>query len=228
MTDQRPFDAVLFDFGGTLFGHVTGPQLVTDAATAIGVHLDQQTAAGVWTEIDRAAMDPEELALGRDLDATVWSERWTVLYELADRVADGLGAAIDRSMHDPWAWIPHADAIPTLSALERSGVPIGVVSNTGWDVRSPFVVRGLDRLVTSFVLSCEVGAVKPDVAIFRTACAAVRSDPRRTLFVGDNPVTDGGAVVAGLTALVVAQAGLGEPHGLVGAGRLAGAAIEPD
>ncbi len=222
----RPFDAVLFDFGGTLFGHTEGPLLVAQAARSIGLHLEPGQADDLWTEIDRAAMATEEVALGRDLDATVWRERWTALYGLADRAAAGLGAAIDAAMHDPWAWIPHDDAVPTLEALHHSGVPVGVVSNTGWDIRAPFAVRELEPLVTAFVLSYEVGAAKPDPAIFEAACAAFSSPPARTLLVGDNPVADGGAAAAGLTVLIVPPAPLGAAHGLLGAARLAGVTVD--
>lgn len=216
MTDG-PFDAVLFDFGGTLFDHVTGAELVAESARDIGVQLPEGEADALWTEIDRAAMDPAEIALGRDLDASVWSTRWTELYGIADRAAPGLGAAIDAAMLDPWAWVPHADAVPTLEALHQGGTAVGVVSNTGWDVRAPFEVRALDHLVASWVLSYEVDMVKPDPTIFRLACESVGATPARTLFVGDNPVTDGGAVSAGLQVLLVPPVALGAPHGLVGA-----------
>ena len=126
-------------------------------------------------------------------------------------------------MHDPWAWVPHADAVPVLEALQRAGVAVGVVSNTGWDVRAPFAVRSLEGLVSAFVLSYEVGLVKPDPAIFRLAWESVGSDPSRTLFVGDNPVTDGGAVSVGMGVLLVPPARVGAAHGLAGAAVLAGA-----
>ncbi|MDQ6696678.1 MAG: HAD family hydrolase [Actinomycetota bacterium] len=223
MNATRSFDAVLFDFGGTLFGHTTGPQLVVEAARTIDVDLAPEVAVSLWADIDAAAMDPEEVALGRDLDASVWQTRWAVLYGLADRAAAGLGAAIDATMNDPWAWLPHADAVPVLETLQAADVAIGLVSNTGWDVRAPFAVRGIERFLGNVVLSYEVGLVKPDPAIFLLACEAAGSIPSRTLFVGDNPWTDGGAIAAGLGVLLVPPAALGAAHGLMGAARLAAA-----
>ena len=147
--------------------------MIVDAARRLGTEVEPDEAAGVWAEIDQAAADPEEAALGRDLDEEVWQARWSVLYGLADRLAPGLGAAINSAMHDPWAWLPYADTVPTLEALATAGIPVGVVSNTGWDVREPFAVRGLDRLVSSFTLSCEIGVAKPDRSIFTAACASL-------------------------------------------------------
>lgn len=223
MNEPRAFDAVLFDFGGTLFGHRSGPELVAGAARTIDVELPEGLAESLWADIDAAAMHPDEVALGRDLDASVWQRRWTALYGLADRAVAGLGAAIDTAMNDPWAWVPYADAVPVLERLHHADVRVGVVSNTGWDVRGPFAVRGLEHLVEAVVLSYEVGVVKPDPAIFHLACQAVGAEPSRTLFVGDNPVTDGGAVTAGLGVLLVPTVPPGAEHGLLGAARLVGA-----
>ncbi|MCU1352556.1 MAG: hypothetical protein JWM05_1765 [Acidimicrobiales bacterium] len=214
---SRPAVAgVLFDFGHTLFAHAPGAEVVRTAAASLAAPLTAAQATELWQEIDAAAMDPTEVALGRDLDDAVWRDRWAVLYGLADRVAVGLGAAIDRSFHDPWAWVPYADTEATLRALAAAGVPVGILSNTGWDIRAPFRVRGLDAHVTAFTLSWEVGAVKPDPAIFRAACAAIGVDPSHTLMVGDDAIADGGAPAAGLADLLLVDPAtpLGATHGL--------------
>ena len=213
----RPeIDAVLFDFGHTLFAHAPGPEVLVTEAAALGHPLSPAEAAVLWQEIDAAAMDPAEVALGRDLDGEVWRTRWPVLYGLADRVVPGLGAAVDRSFHDPWAWIPYADTAEALESLAEAGVAAGVVSNTGWDVRTPFAVRGLDRWVASFTLSYECGAAKPDPAIFHAACRALGTAPERTLMVGDDPVADRGAHAAGLAGVVLVDPTTprGAPHHL--------------
>lgn len=194
---------VLFDFGHTLFTHADGPHVVRTEAIGLGVDLSPAEAAEVWAEIDAAAMAPDELARGRDLDDAVWRDRWAVLYGLADRVVDGLGAAIDRSFHDPWAWVPYPDTEPVLQALDDAGLAVGVVSNTGWDVRAPFQVRELDRLVQAFTLSYECGAVKPDARIFEVACGSLGLPPERVVMVGDDRRADGGALDAGLADLVL-------------------------
>jgi len=197
---------VLFDFGHTLFTHDDGPEVVRAEAAGLGVDLSADDVAAVWAEIDAAAMAPEEVALGRDLDDAVWRDRWAVLYGLADRVVEGLGAAIDRSFHDPWSWVPYPDTEPVLESLRAAGIPVGVVSNTGWDVRDPFRVRGLDRLVRSFTLSYECGAAKPDARIFQAACRSLDLEPAHVLMVGDDPVADAGALAAGLADLVLVDA----------------------
>ena len=202
-TAGEPIAGVLFDFGHTLFTHVAGPDVVRVEALGLGVDLTADEAAEVWAEIDEAAMAPGEVARGRDLDDAVWRDRWAILYGLADRVVDGLGRAIDRSFHDPWAWVPYPDTEPVLEALGDGGIAVGVISNTGWDIRAPFRVRGLDRLIRAFNLSYEVGAAKPDARIFRAACRSLDLPPHRVVMVGDDPVADAGALAAGLADLVL-------------------------
>lgn len=211
-----PIRAVLFDFGHTLFAHVPGPEVIETESARLGHPLNPTEAVELWAEIDAAAMDPTEVARGRDLDGDVWRTRWTVLYALADRAVAGLGAALDHSFHDPHAWVPYADTAPTLAALTHAGIRIGVVSNTGWDVRTPFQVRGLDCSVDAFTLSYECKATKPDPAIFLEACAAIGATPAETLMVGDDARADRGALDAGLAGVVLVDPAtpMGDVHGL--------------
>jgi putative hydrolase of the HAD superfamily len=208
-------DGVLFDFGRTLFDSVPETVLLAREAERLGADLTPDQVGELWAEIHTAAMAPEEVARGRDLDAAVWAARWKALYGLADRVLPGLGSALDAAMPDPATWVPYRDAVPTLEALHAAGTPVAVVSNTGWDIRSPFRARGLDHLVDAWVLSCEVGAAKPDTAIFIEACRRLGTEPAHTLMVGDDAVADGGATRAGLPVwLVAAGAPLGDDNGL--------------
>ncbi|HEY4376180.1 MAG TPA: HAD family hydrolase [Acidimicrobiales bacterium] len=196
-------DAVLFDFGHTLFGHATGAEVVRVEAARLGTDLTVAEAAAIWKEIDDASNTAEEIARGRDLDATVWADRWKVLYGLADRHVAGLGAEIDRAYHGAEDWLPYADTADTLGRLGELGIAVGIASNTGWDVRGPFLARGYERWIRSFTLSCECRSAKPDAGIFLTACEEVGAAPARTLMVGDNPVADGGATAAGLAGVVI-------------------------
>lgn len=71
----------------------------------------------------------------------------------------------------------------------------------------------LERVGRS-LLSCELGAVKPDPSIFLAACEAVGTAPEETLMVGDHPQADGGASAAGLQTLVLPMTPAGADHGL--------------
>lgn len=221
MTAQ--IDGVLFDFGRTLFDSVPETTLLASEAARLGVELSAAQAQQIWAEIHAAAMAPHEVARGRDLDAVVWAARWKALYGLADATVPGLGAALDAAMLDPTTWVPYRDAAPALDALRAAGVPVGIVSNTGWDIREPFRAQGIDHLVDVWVLSCEAGVAKPDPAIFGRACGRLGTDPARTLMVGDDPAADGGATRAGLPVwLVAAGAPLGGTNGLDVVPRLVG------
>ena len=198
-----PIDAVLFDFGNTLFAHDTLAATIARLADRLGTPLDRTSAAEVAVEIDTAAHTSAELVHLRDLDADVWQARWEVLYGLADRHVPGLGAALLADMHDPERWLPFADVGVVLDSLRASGVRLGVVSNTGWNVRTAFARHGYADLIDSFTLSYEAGCTKPDPRIFAVACSALGVDPAHTLMVGDDPRADSGAVAAGMRVLLL-------------------------
>lgn len=194
---------VLFDFGYTLFAHASLADTVQLCARSLGVEMAAGEAAELATRIDAAAMTPEEISHPRDLDRAVWETRWKILYALADDVVRGLGEAINRSMHDPLAWVPFQETRRTLQSLHDRGVPVGVISNTGWDVRAVFDTHGLAEFVRAFTLSYEAGVVKPHPQIFLRACDAVGVPPADTLMVGDDPRSDSGGVAVGIRTLLL-------------------------
>lgn len=206
--------AVLFDFGNTLFAHDPLPATIAATCDHRGSPVTPAWAERVAARIDEAAHTADELLHPRDLDAAVWRERWHVLYAAADDEVPGLGAALYDAMHDPLAWRPYLSTAVTLSSLHRMGVPVAVISNTGWDVRTVFAAHHMQQLVTAFVLSYEVGAVKPSPVIFHRACSVLGVQPADALMVGDDPVADAGAVRAGLRTLLLPALPPGAANGV--------------
>jgi HAD superfamily hydrolase (TIGR01493 family) len=205
---------VLFDFGSTLFAHAPLTDTIADAAGRLGLDITRAGAAELAARIDELAASEAEAVHRRDLDAAVWSTRWRQLYSIGDDRLPGLGAAIDAAMHDPAQWLPFRDTAEVLGRLHEGGVAVGVVSNTGWDVRGPFAHHGLDGLVDSFTLSCEVGAAKPDRAIFAIGCARLGVEPAAVLMIGDDGWADVGGMALGLRTLLLPPAAPGGDNGL--------------
>jgi HAD superfamily hydrolase (TIGR01509 family) len=68
--------------------------------------------------------------------------------------------------------------------------------------------------VDAFVLSYEVGVMKPGAGIFSAACSALGVAPQDALMVGDNPRADGGACDLGMRTLLLPYSPAGREHGL--------------
>ncbi len=209
-----PIKGVLFDWGDTLFHAPHAPDVIVDAARAAGVPLSDGEARRIWDDLWEAGKTPEELGKGRDLTAAKHRDVWSALFARADRVAPGISKALYERVMDPASWVPYADAAPTLRALRARGVRTGVVSNVPRDLRPLFVAHGMADLVHAFTHSFEVGAEKPDPAIFLAACERIGVAPRDVLMVGDHPTADGGAAAAGLQVFILAAEQDGDVRGL--------------
>jgi HAD superfamily hydrolase (TIGR01509 family) len=189
---------VLFDWGDTLFSPPDAAGVIVKAARERGVPIDPGRARALWDELWAVGKMPEELAKGRDLSTAAHREIWTGLFERANAAVPDIATTLYERVMDPRAWIPYPDTPPTLRALRARRTRIGIVSNVPQDLRPIFAAHGLVDLVDSFTHSFEVGAEKPDPAIFLRACESLGTTPGETLMVGDHPVADAGALKAGL------------------------------
>ncbi len=89
--------------------------------------------------------------------------------------------------HETWrrGVAVYDDVVPALGALRSAGFRLGIVSNASGETLTLVQALGLDRLVDDLVVSCDVGLLKPDPAIFELALARLESRPEATLFVDD-------------------------------------------
>jgi HAD superfamily hydrolase (TIGR01493 family) len=201
--------AVLVDFSNTLFHMVEARTWLARVAAATGRDLDLDA---VLTEVEQTAAHPDVVAAqhGRDLSDAAHRAAMHAWFSRVPALAGAEDAAVD-VLRAPDAWVPYPDTAEVLAALAARDVPVGVVSDIGWDIRVHARHAGIEHLVESWTLSCELGIEKPDPAVFRAACESLGVDPRATLMVGDNPARDGGAVGVGCRVLLLpAEHRLGE------------------
>ena len=202
MTDVFHVQAVLFDYSCTLF------RLEEDDSWFEGMKADERQIDGhVQAELMRrltapvgqhVEMTPQAYHawVNRDLAPHLHREAYLhVLREsgLADHHAETL---YDRVI-DPSSWTPYPDTADVLKGLHRQGIKTAVVSNIAFDVRPAFVALGVAECVDEFVLSFEVGAVKPAAAIFETALSLLGVEAAHAVMVGDSDEADGGARAVG-------------------------------
>ena len=202
MTGMSRIEAVLFDYSGTLF------RLEEDDSWFEGIKADDREIDGhVQAELMRrmtaptgqqVEMTPEAHHAWINRDLAPHLHREAYLHVLRESgVADHHAEALYALMIDPLNWTPYPDTAEVLKELHRQGIKTAVVSNIAFDVRPAFASLGVTDCVDEFVLSFEVGAVKPDAAIFETALARLGAEADRAVMVGDSDEADGGARAIG-------------------------------
>jgi putative hydrolase of the HAD superfamily len=105
--------------------------------------------------------------------------------------------------------------LTTLPRLRGSGRRLVVVSN--WDVSLHEVLErvGLAGLLDGILTSAEVGARKPDAAIFARALAVAGASAGDAIHVGDSVAEDvAGARAAGIEPVLVRRDGAAGPAGV--------------
>lgn len=206
-----PIRAVLLDFHSTLVdqGQSDAWLDLAVAHAGSGESLGPIERAAVLERLDEIWMharviDPRS---GRDHSAEAHA---AVFHEvMRGHVPDGLGEALYDVMLDMWQ--AYDDAAPLLDALRERGVRTAILSNIGVDIRPLLEREGLRA--DAVVLSCEVGAVKPEPEIFAAALEALGVSAREALMVGDSWQDDAGAAALGIRTLILPRT-RGPVHGL--------------
>ena len=200
--------AVLFDYSGTLF------RLEEDDSWFEGMLVDEREVDGhVQAELMRrltaptgrsVEMTPEayEAWVNRDLEPHLHREAYLHVLRESGLTGDHAEALYERVI-DPASWTPYPDTADVLKGLVRQGIKTAVVSNIAFDVRPAFEAIGAAEYVDEFVLSFEVGAVKPSPAIFETALTRLDVAAEQAVMVGDSEEADGGARALGCGFLLV-------------------------
>jgi HAD superfamily hydrolase (TIGR01509 family) len=221
---RRAVQAVLFDFHGTVAQVEDPVEWVLAAAAVCGAALDPMRATALADQLvtvgraggPRPTKIPPHLAevyADRDLDSYSHRAAYIGLASTVPSGIEGFAEALYERLLQPDGWRAYADTVPVLAALHAADVPIAVVSNIGFDIRTVAEALGFAVYVSAWSLSYEVGRCKPDPAIFRHACEALGVAPEETLMVGDTPA-DAAAVDAGCRALVLPSNPPGGVNGL--------------
>lgn len=213
--------AVLFDFSGTLF------RLEEQDSWFAGMAVDEREVDGhVQTELMRrltaptgqsVAMTDEQYRAWANRDLAPHLHREAYLHVLRESgLPEHHAESLYNRVIDPASWTAYPDTARVFKSLKSQGIRTAVVSNIAFDVRPAFTALGAAEHVDEFVLSFEVGAVKPDPTIFTTALDRLGVPAAGALMVGDSEEADGGARAVGCRFALVDPLPTAErPDGLI-------------
>ncbi len=203
-------NTVLFDFSGTLF------RLEQDESWLAGLtdHTGERFDVEAQTELMRRMTAPvgqvveldEEHQYAwhhRDRDPVLHRKVYLEVLKHSGVTHAEQAVALYTRLIDPTQWTPYPDTEDVLKGVSGKGFKVGVLSNIAFDIRPAFGTRGWDAFVDEFILSFEVGAVKPEPEIFRTALERLGADAGETLMVGDSEEADGAAQEIGCAFALV-------------------------
>ncbi len=127
--------------------------------------------SGLWLRLDLGTMTREELVL---------------------KVVSMIGRGYQKKVEEViWNWPSYIDiyreVFPVLSELKKKGHRIFVLSNTSkvfYDLLEE-QLSPLKELLDGFVLSCDIKAIKPDLAMFKGILDKYQLDPTNCVFLDD-------------------------------------------
>src|SRR5207302_3023735 len=101
----------------------------------------------------------------------------------------------------------YPDVVPELGHLREAGYGLAIVSNASCEAGGVVSALGLDRLVDTIVLSCDVGALKPEPEILHAALERLGVRAGRAVLVDDLPANLEAAQRLGLRTVLMERPG---------------------
>lgn len=124
-----------------------------------------------------------------DAERDFWTELYVRLLELLDVEGDRrtIASAVYEYFLRPTSFGPYPDAVDALDDLRARGVRLAVCSNWGPALRGLLEHHDLASRFDAIAISGELGAVKPDLAIFEAALEELGEEPGpHVAHVGDD------------------------------------------
>jgi HAD superfamily hydrolase (TIGR01549 family) len=173
-------------------------------------------------DVDPLAFDHAVASASSLLDARGGIYDPEVFIAYTRRIIEAMGGcgrgveAAARDIYAEWAACEHfslyEDVAPVLRDLHRSGLTLGLISNTQRCLSSFERHFELDGLFTVALSSFEHGYMKPHRSIFEAALKATGARPPEAVMVGDSYAHDiEGALKTGMRAVLVCRSGRLEP-----------------
>jgi putative hydrolase of the HAD superfamily len=200
--------AVLLDAMGTLLRlEDPAPRLRAALAARLAVDVGPKAAAAaIRAEI---AFYRAHLHLGRDAESLAALRARcaeAMRPELPPAAAGAPGSELTAALLDALEFTAYADAAPALRALREGGCALVVVSNWDFSLHERLAETGLAPLVDAAVASAELGAAKPERAIFERALELAGARAGDAWHAGDSVREDvEGALAAGIRPVLVAR-----------------------
>ncbi len=179
-------EAILFDWGGVLIED-PAPGLMAYCARELGVSVEEY----------RRAHEPhaEPFQKGLIQEDEFWRRVCGDLHRPLPRAASLWGQAF-RSVY-----APRHEIFELARGLHRRGYKTAVLSNTE-AVAHAFARQFLYRAFDALIMSCAVGALKPEREIYEIAARKLRTPPERCAFIDDRPPYVAGAAAVGMKGIL--------------------------
>jgi putative hydrolase of the HAD superfamily len=188
------YDAVLFDFFGTLTHAVSRGPHHAHLARWLGCDPRLFMAVLDRTFVERAAGEygSASESVRRVAEAVgVQPTRAQLAAVIPARIA---AVRADTRLRD--------EAVPVLETVRARGLGTALVSDCGHELPEYLPELPIAPLLDACVYSVEVGACKPDPRMYLTACRRLDVAPERCLYVGDGGSQElTGARAVGMTAV---------------------------
>lgn len=210
---SKPYRAVFFDLGGTLFSYRDVGRWTFGALLASAKKLG---ADAEGREIGRAYRDASRAANESYIDRPYYLHR-DLFRDTFRLFAERLGSEASQDFLDfseaalrealVGNMVLRSDCLETLRTLKAKGLYLSIVSNIDDDYLMPMVAdSGLDAVLDHWTSSEEARSCKPDPGFFRLALEKAGCTAEQVLFVGDSPTHDiRGAKDIGMTAALIVE-----------------------
>jgi putative hydrolase of the HAD superfamily len=177
--ESRRFDAVVFDFFGTLvYNRPWGDEMNRVVAETLGAAVDAFLREWARTAPRRTigaypsvADNVAEVCRTLGVDVT------------AEQVERAVAIRLDYTRRN---LVPKEGAAGLLRRLRDMGFKLGLLSNCTPEIPVLWPELPLAPFFDDAVFSCDVGMAKPQREIFELACRRLATPPERCVYVADN------------------------------------------